>query len=71
MDTLKNIFTQTERAKAKALAPNDTQAYIEALEKIAEEAYNLWIQMGQPMEKMCASDLYDALAVVDFLHDED
>ncbi len=62
---------QREHIKSRSMLPSDTLRYIEALEAVAEAAFNLWIQVGSPRQKEMADDLYDALAVVDFLSDEE
>jgi hypothetical protein len=73
MDEEKILYkAERDTAKAAISSMNDGNAmdYLEALEKIAEAGYNLWVQMGQPRQKEMEGDLYDALAVVDFMHDE-
>ena len=65
-----DILYKIERERAKIGVSLQTLTYIEVLEEIAEAGYDLWIKLGQAQEKRCADDLYDALAKVDFLHDE-
>ncbi len=62
---------ERERIKSRSMLPTDTLRYIEALEAVAEAAFNLWIQVGSPRQKEMLDDLYDALAVVDFLSEEE
>jgi hypothetical protein len=65
------VFEQIDRERAKIGVSPQTLAYIETLEAIAEAGFCLWIQLGQAKEKHCANDLYDELAKVDFMHEED
>ncbi len=65
-----SVFYKIDRERAKIGVSSQTLAYIETLEKIANDSYDLWIQLGQAKEKLCADDLYDALAQVDFMQDE-
>ena len=67
---MENVISRRDRERAKIGVSAQTLTYIEALEKIASDAFDLWIQLGQEKEKRCADDLYDALAQVDFMHDE-
>jgi hypothetical protein len=67
---MEGVFYKIDRERAKIGLSPQSLAYIEALEKIANDAYDLWIQLGSPKAKMCADDLYDALAQVDFMQDE-
>jgi hypothetical protein len=69
--TDKTILYEIDRERAKVGLSPDQLAYVEALEKIANDAYDLWIKLGQANERRCADDLYDSLAQVDFMHDED
>ena len=71
METKTEIFYRLDRERAKIGVSPQTLTYIETLEAIAEAGFCLWIQLGQPKEENCASDLYDELAKVDFMHEED
>jgi isocitrate/isopropylmalate dehydrogenase len=64
-------FTQPEREKAKAQASPETLIYIEALERIARYAFDLWATRGMEEEAKSADDLYDALLCVNFMQEEE
>jgi hypothetical protein len=65
-----SVIYQIDRERAKIGVSPQTLAYIDALEQIAEAGYDPWTKLGQAQEKRCADDFYDALAQVDFMHDE-
>ncbi len=75
LDTPEGKYTfyknERERIKSRSMLPTETLRYIEALEAVAAAAFNLWIQAGTPRQKEMLDDVYDALAVVDFLSDEE
>ena len=59
-----------ERIKTRSMLPTDTLRYIEALEAVAKAAYKYWSKVGQPQQSQLDADLYDALAVVDWMNDD-
>jgi hypothetical protein len=61
-------FMEVDRERAKIGLSPEQLRYIQALENIANDAYDLWVQLGQDKEKLCAADLYDSLSLVDFMH---
>jgi hypothetical protein len=64
-------YFQADRDRAKAQASPIALSYIEALEKVAKDAYALWSQLGTADQQVSASDLYDSLTCVNFMQDED
>jgi len=69
------IFYQTYRDRAKVaishLGDENALAYLEALERVAESAMDLWIQLGKSRQKEMEGYLFDALEAVDFMGDEE
>lgn len=64
-------FYQSNRERAKEGVSPETLAYIEVLERIAENGYKLWTQLGKLGEEEASNILLDALAGVDFMHGEE
>jgi hypothetical protein len=46
-------------------------AYVQQLEKIAKVAMDLWANLGNPSQEKLASRLYDALAEVNWMEEDD
>ncbi len=67
-------FYENDRETARAYATDQrTSDYLEALEKVAKAAYELWKvtpHAGKPLIASCANDLYDTLEVVNFMEEE-
>src|SRR5258708_32850718 len=69
------IFYQTYRDRAKAaisrLGDENALAYLEALERVAESAMDLWIEFGKPRQKEMEGYLFAVLDAVGFVCDEE
>lgn len=61
-----------ERIKGRSMLPTETLRYIEALEAIAKASLEYWKNTGRhnDLQVSHGNDLYEALAVVNFM-DED
>jgi hypothetical protein len=66
------VYYAVDRAAVKAQASPEVAAYIEQLEQIIKASYELWTVTTSAIETVVAraNALYDEMAVVDFL-DED
>lgn len=63
-------FMELDRERAKIGLNPDQLAYVEALEKVAHDAFDLWMFRGLSAEQKGADDLYDSLSVVNFMQDD-
>ncbi len=71
--TYKFYKDDRERIKGRSMLPTETLRYIEALEKIADAAIDLWRVTPHGKSELvasCANDLYDAITVVNWLNDD-
>ncbi len=64
-----------ERIKGRQMLSTETLRYIEALEAIAKAGFEAWENTPHASKPTaitlsCLNDLYDALAVVNFMSDE-
>jgi hypothetical protein len=70
------IYYEDDRARIRAALTNEQHSYVIALEKIACVAYHVWSNTphaSKPPEIAVAylNDLYDALAIVDFMEGDE
>ncbi len=73
--TYKFYKNDRERIKGRQMLPTETLRYIEALEAIAKAGYEAWkntphASKPTALTVSCLEDLYDALAIVNFMSDE-